>query len=120
MLENSFYHITSFEHDNGVVTAGLSFNTAHAIFNGHFPGQPVVPGACMLQMEKELLEKAIGRTVQLEKAINIKYISHITPEIVCAMRIQYTLKDDGIDVAGVITANGQPCYKSKIKYSALS
>ena len=75
MLGNSFYHITSFEHENGIVTAGVSFNATSTIFKGHFPGQPVVPGACMLQMEKELLEKATGQHVQLRKAGKIKYIS---------------------------------------------
>lgn len=120
MLENSFYHITSFEHENGIVAAEVSFNATDAIFKGHFPGQPVVPGACMLQMEKELLEKAIGQHVQLRKAGNIKYISHITPDAVCIFRIQYVVKEDGYEVAGAISVNGKACYKSKTKYCTLS
>lgn len=117
MLENSFYYIQSLEQEDGVVKADFTLDAAHPIFHGHFPDQPVVPGACMLQIEKELLEKAVGSTVQLTKAINIKYIAHITPDMACAMRIQYALKEDGIDVTGVITANGQACYKSKCQYS---
>ena len=34
----------------------ITLNPAHPIFAGHFPGNPITPGVCMLQIIKELTE----------------------------------------------------------------
>ena len=57
-LLHNFYKITYSEHINGTDWAvQVMLNPQHAIYNGHFPQQPVVPGVCMLQIIKECIEK---------------------------------------------------------------
>ena len=53
MLLNDFFIIDDWQPGNGLARAILRINWGHPIFEGHFPGRPVVPGACLLQIVKE-------------------------------------------------------------------
>ena len=50
MLMNDFYTISDLQTEEFSISCKATFNKDHDIFNGHFPGQPVVPGVCMMQM----------------------------------------------------------------------
>lgn len=79
-LLHDFYQIESFAANGAdACEAILSLNAEHPIFKGHFPDMPVVPGVCMMQMTKEILEQAIGRKMQLVSARNLKFLSIIDP-----------------------------------------
>lgn len=76
MLLDNFYTVSSFNTSpTGVTTAQLHIFAEHAIFGGHFPGMPVVPGVCMVQILKELTERRTGHALQLGKAPLIKFLS---------------------------------------------
>ena len=94
MLEGDFFTINSIHTEEKSVTATLELNPAHPIFDGHFPGQPVVPGVCMMQMVKEILETAINRETMLVQADYLKFLSLINP--VENKIIQAELKYDSI------------------------
>jgi 3-hydroxyacyl-[acyl-carrier-protein] dehydratase len=79
ILKEHFYTITDITHTNNTINAIFQLNPEHAIFKGHFPGQPVVPGVCMLQMIKELLELAIGNALRLSIGNELKFLSVIDP-----------------------------------------
>ncbi|WP_300602561.1 3-hydroxyacyl-ACP dehydratase [Niabella sp.] len=80
MLKNELYTITAFENNSGSVAADIRLNTAHPIFDGHFPGQPVLPGVCMMQIVKELAEDATGKKLFLGEAAQCKFLSMVDPE----------------------------------------
>jgi 3-hydroxyacyl-[acyl-carrier-protein] dehydratase len=80
MLRNSFYTIIAT--DNTDITSfkfSLRFQASHDIFKGHFPGLPVVPGVCMMQIVKELLEMELQRSLHLRGIGNVKFLSVINP-----------------------------------------
>lgn len=79
MLIESLYTLDIFINDPGKVTATITVNASHRIFEGHFPGQPVLPGVCQLQIVKELLEKATGKKLFLKEAANCKFLQMIDP-----------------------------------------
>ena len=79
MLENSFYIVLKQDTSPGNVKALLSINKDHKILQGHFPGQPVVPGVCMIQMVKELVERQTNKKLMLNEADNVKFLSVIDP-----------------------------------------
>ncbi|MBP1667676.1 MAG: Beta-hydroxyacyl-(acyl-carrier-protein) dehydratase FabA/FabZ [Bacteroidetes bacterium] len=62
-------------------TVLIELNSNHPIFRGHFPGNPVLPGVCTVQIIKELLANLLKRNLNLKKAGTIKYLSFINPEI---------------------------------------
>jgi 3-hydroxyacyl-[acyl-carrier-protein] dehydratase len=80
MLKDTFFTFTTPETDGSLLKTTITLNSAHDIFKGHFPGQPVVPGVCMMQMVKEVLENHLGKKLQLVKADNIKFLSFIDPD----------------------------------------
>lgn len=79
MLYDDFYRVTDLKTEEGNVNAQIHFNPAHRIFDGHFPGQPVVPGVCMLEMVKEILSLVTGKQLHLHKSDNLKFLTVIDP-----------------------------------------
>ncbi len=79
MLLGDFFTILSVQKEGASSKVMLELNTTHPIFEGHFPGKPVVPGACLLQMVKEVTQKIMGSNIQLLKAHQLKFISLIDP-----------------------------------------
>ena len=80
MLIEGLYEITAFDHEACEVSATVKLNKHHRIFEGHFPGHPVLPGVCVIQMVQELTEKALGKTLLLTVASNVKFMAVINPE----------------------------------------
>jgi 3-hydroxyacyl-[acyl-carrier-protein] dehydratase len=96
MLKDDFFYIQSVNDEQGVISAMLEINPSHKIFQGHFPGQPVVPGVCMMEMVKEVTETVTGKEMFLRKADNIKFLSVIDPNINRNVnaRIKYNNSED--------------------------
>ena len=80
MLVNDFFTISKLEKDVFEIKAELVINANHKIFEGHFPGHPVVPGVCMMQMVKEIIEKVIGEKTNLVRAGEMKFLAIIDPK----------------------------------------
>lgn len=81
MLMNNLYTVPSFEFSSSKdkVTARISLNSEHEVFEGHFPGNPILPGVCTVQIALELLEKLTDRELRLVNAGNIKYLGFVNP-----------------------------------------
>ena len=81
MLLNDFFTITDTESSASEIWAALSINANHKIFEGHFPNQPIVPGVCMMQMVKEIMEHILGKKTNLVKAADMKFLAVINPQV---------------------------------------
>ena len=83
MFLNSLYQIKQILTDgNGSkFSAIIELNPAHEIFHGHFPGNPILPGVCMVQILKEILINYSNSSLILRKAGSIKYLSFIDPQV---------------------------------------
>lgn len=79
MLNNDFFRIISINEDAGALRAVIKINPGHHIFEGHFPGQPVVPGVCMIQIVKELLATITGEEPLLKGGDMFKFLSILDP-----------------------------------------
>ena len=98
MLMNNFYTVSDTVQGDNTVSHTVSFDAAHEIFNGHFPGQPVVPGVCMMEMVKELLQQQVGKSLWLRNASNVKFLQLITPDIKPSIAINWKQHDKGYKV----------------------
>lgn len=85
MLLNSFFIVnnqnTTNQGEKVIINTQIMIQKSHLIFKGHFPQQPVVPGVCMIQIIKELLENHLGKSLFFTSAGNIKFLSIINPEV---------------------------------------
>src|ERR1044072_3167053 len=80
MLKDALYTIQKIAAENNTIEVGVVLNAAHAIFKGHFPSQPVLPGACMLQMVKEIMEIFFKKELQLTKAEDMRFSAVVNPD----------------------------------------
>lgn len=89
MLLKDFYTIQSFETaDNQKYLAIIMLNKDHEVFKGHFPGNPVTPGVCMMQIIKELTQRALQAPLTMKSASNIKFMALINPEVNPLLRLE--------------------------------
>ena len=49
------------------------------VYQGHFPGYPITPGVCLVDIALELISERAGRPVRLAAAKNIKFTSPVIP-----------------------------------------
>jgi 3-hydroxyacyl-[acyl-carrier-protein] dehydratase len=119
---NDIFIIEALQHNAGQVIAHLSLNKICPIFNGHFPRQPVVPGACMVQLVKDVLAESLGMKLMMQKATNIKFIQMIIPgdNPVLQLTVTYkTLADGSINTNAIITSATVTCFKMQATYIKL-
>ena len=111
---DALFKISKLEHSDGVISAILDINKDCEIFKGHFPGHPIVPGACMLQIVKEVLEEAMHASLRLKKADHLKFISMIDPGNTLAVQldIAYKIVEEGdVSVTAKLMSGEVVCFK---------
>ena len=57
----------------------IELNPEHPVYEGHFPGNPVVPGVCQVQIIRELTSHTLGRSLELAGSDLIKFMNMIVP-----------------------------------------
>ncbi|GAA3778097.1 3-hydroxyacyl-ACP dehydratase [Corallibacter vietnamensis] len=80
MLLKDFYTVNKLAVANNQATANITINKDHDVFKGHFPGNPVTPGVCMMQIIKELSEQIVEKALFMESSTNVKFMAIINPE----------------------------------------
>jgi len=80
VLQNSLFTVTSTIQAEGEFSYILSLNGEHTIYKAHFPGEPITPGVCILQIALELLSLSIRRKIDLKCAKNVKFLNILRPE----------------------------------------
>lgn len=108
MLIKNLYTVQHFEQEENKVTAQIKVNKDNPIFKGHFPNNPVMPGVCMIQIIKELAERASGKKLFLQKASNVKFMTIINPEENPDLTLEInctTLQEESLKVKNITKFN---------------
>jgi 3-hydroxyacyl-[acyl-carrier-protein] dehydratase len=80
LLLNDLYTIQSISGMEKTIQATVLLHAEHAIFKGHFPGQPILPGVCMLEMISEITGSHLKQSFRIKAAPLIKYLNMIDPK----------------------------------------
>lgn len=101
--------------------ANITLVKTHVIFQAHFPGNPVTPGVCMMQVIKELLERITGKGLTLIKSGDIKFTALIDPFENDNLDIELDLQrlDDGIRLKAQVSFNTTLALKMNGNYKFL-
>ena len=104
MLLNNLYTIQSLSENGRIIRATALLQADHAIFKGHFPGQPVLPGVCMLEMITEITRSQLNQKFRITAAPQIKFLNMIDPgkDPLIEFEIKYALVSDKLTLAGSI------------------
>lgn len=90
MLRGNLYELLSFKE----TVAEVRFSPESVIFAAHFPGKAIVPGACLVEMARELAEQFADRRLSVNKLVNAKFVGIIEPESVKQCRFCFTFPSD--------------------------
>jgi len=85
-LRDSLYYINNKVTEGTAVRYDVQLDASHFIYQAHFPGEPITPGVCIIQIAKELLEDCL-----LDK------IAEDTEARTC--RVQVTISAGGASLA---------------------
>lgn len=93
MLLNDFYEITDTTQSGESHLLSVKLNPLHRIYEGHFSGQPVVPGVCALQIIKECAEKLSGKKYVYAYISSSKFLSLVDPVVNGLLEFAISLKE---------------------------
>lgn len=51
----------------------------HPIYQAHFPGSPITPGVCLVQLILSLACRCMGRPLEVASVKNVKFLSTLVP-----------------------------------------
>jgi 3-hydroxyacyl-[acyl-carrier-protein] dehydratase len=73
--------------EGGFCQASFVFPPDFIAFQGHFPGMPVLPGACQIQCLLSMLEELGGKPLAMKEIVLAKYLSPILPDELITVRL---------------------------------
>lgn len=102
MVLKDFYKVVSEEKTGDAkYNIRILVNANHEVFNGHFPGNPIMPGVCMIQIIKELTESITQNSLMIETLSNVKFMALINPEINPELRLELDIVTTDNDLVKV-------------------
>ncbi|MFB9078157.1 3-hydroxyacyl-ACP dehydratase [Flavobacterium procerum] len=123
MVLKDFYKVLSEEKTSDTkYNFRILVNAKHEVFNGHFPGNPIMPGVCMIQIIKELTESVTKSSLFIQTLTNVKFMAlinpNVTPELVLELDIT-TTEDDLVKVKNTTYFNETIALKLSNVYKKL-
>ncbi len=122
MLIKELYSIQSFTETDGAVEAVVKLNKNHEVFQGHFPGNPIMPGVCTIQLVKELTEKALGKALFLSVVSNVKFMAIINPEKNETIQVVLNISEEegAVKVKNTVSYNDTLALKLNATFKVMS
>ena len=121
-LLNSLYSIVS----ESVTESGRDYNIVldaeHFIYKAHFPGEPITPGVCIMQIAVELLSLHCGQNLLIETVKNIKFFKIISPlenPGICFSISKLENGDSGVKAQVNVTGDGETFAKLSLICKAI-
>lgn len=109
-LADTFYTIRSFDSAGDGFRACVELLPDHPVYQGHFPGQPVVPGVLTLALVRECASMHIGRRAAYAAIRECKFISALLPCEGLEIRLDFTL-DEQQKLCGTVRRGEEPVLK---------
>ena len=118
-LRNNLYTVTDRCEADGVYAYSLVLNADCVIYQAHFPGQPITPGVCIVQMVQELLEDAVGKRLSVCCVKNAKFLAvmHPTGQTVSVTLSHIKMEGETYSVQALVAEQGGTNY-AKISLQA--
>jgi 3-hydroxyacyl-[acyl-carrier-protein] dehydratase len=102
MVLKDFYKVLSEEKTgDSKHTITILVNKNHEVFKGHFPGNPIMPGVCMIQIIKELTESITKSSLMIQTLTNVKFMALINPETNPELRLELDITSTGDNLVKV-------------------
>ncbi len=118
-MTTDFYSVSEWRQQSDSLSCRLAFDAGHRIFQGHFPGNPIVPGVCSLAILKSLLERATQHHLILRESSMIKFLGLIRPESRPTVHMNWHQENGLIAATASLLGADAPLLKLSAKYAAI-
>ncbi len=79
-LENRYYRVLGIDRQGDTsAVCRVELLPDCDVYRGHFPGEPVCPGVCNMQMIKECTETVVGKSLHQSSVSQCRLTSLMTP-----------------------------------------
>ncbi len=116
MLLNDFFTYKVVDKEEGKWSCQIDFNAEHEIYKGHFPGLPITPGVCQVQIVQEVISDLLKSNYRLKGARDIKFLNFIDPQKTSSLSLELAVKqkdEDGISVTALMVNEGVNFFKMR-------
>lgn len=100
-LDNLYSVVSAHAEGNTAISYTIDLLPDSVIFKAHFPGEPIMPGACIVQMVEELYDLWTQRTTTLRKVNNLKFLAVISPTSVSTLDVCLEVKAEEADATHI-------------------
>ena len=78
-MQDLFTSIDNYLAQEGHYAFRVRLDASHPVYRGHFPGHPVLPGVCTLQLVRECLNRGTGRRFRYAAIRECKFLGMVVP-----------------------------------------
>lgn len=90
---SGFYTLVSEQHGESGTELTVSIHANHRVYEGHFPSQPVAPGAALTQMVIDEAVRLQDNRVRFAGARQIKFLKVLDPNVTATIQLHYTFAE---------------------------
>ena len=90
------------EYQEGTLTAQMKFNESFIGFNGHFPGNPVLPGVVMIKVMTQMFARYKKKEYLLSQIKKTKFIEPIFADNMASFFVKVDENEEEIKLEGKI------------------
>ncbi len=121
-LRNNLYTVTQRAVEGLTGSYTLELQPSCVIYQAHFPGRPITPGVCIVQICQELLEDmllcaGLPHTTKIAMVKNVKFLSVLSPDEDTAVVYQMKkveLSEDNTELKAQVVVSAGEEAKAKI------
>ena len=94
----------------------VDFDPAFRGFEGHFEGNPIVPGVCLIQAARTAAEAVLGKALVTRSISSCRFRRPVPAGEQITVRIKLEKSEDGLwTVKADMSVGGQICTQLKLK-----
>lgn len=114
LLEDEYYTLIDSQTDSVTGCLTIRVNPASRIFEGHFPGNPICPGVCGVELIRECASIVLAQEVRISKINKCRFLSVARPQEDCrfCISIATTPMGDGSCLIKAKMSDGKADYIS--------
>ena len=114
----NFYHIISQQIEAGHALFHVQLPAQCPVYKGHFPGHPIAPGACHIEMIRECASVALGKEMHWNHIKQCKFLVPLEPDKHHEADVDITWSEKGM--TAVVTSGETTSVKLKVSCNTLS
>lgn len=91
-------------------SVSVTLNPRSEIYKAHFPGMPITPGVCLVQMCVDILSAVHRRKLVLSEARDIRFLVPVLPVENGVLRVEFESSDGDRVVSSLQFFCGEVCH----------